>query len=190
MVTSNKPSCKRYCHQKQYVLRPPAGCPNTPLRTYWLLKRTLCGLKRSPKHCFDRATNLLTSIGLRPCPNAPSLFHGVLIPSRPPLYLGLYVNDFVYFSKDPDVERHFEDEFGKLTAVDFMGQVTFFLGIKFSWRVSPTKVSVHLSQQAFVESLLEQFGFSPHSTSSKPTPYRSGHPVDAILDADISISQR
>ena len=44
---------------EKYILRPPAGCPRTPPKTYWLLKRTLYGLKRSPKHWFDRATNLL-----------------------------------------------------------------------------------------------------------------------------------
>eukprot|EP00957_Ditylum_brightwellii_P013952 1052871-Ditylum_brightwellii.AAC.1 len=35
---------------KQYVIRPPAGCPNSKPNTYWLLKRTLYGLKQSPRH--------------------------------------------------------------------------------------------------------------------------------------------
>ena len=86
--------------KEQYLLRPPAGCPKTPPKTYWLLKRTLYGLKRSPRHWFDRATKLLQSVGLQLCPNTPCLFHGTIIPGRPPLYLGLYVDDFVYFSED------------------------------------------------------------------------------------------
>ena len=40
-------------HDKQYVFCPPAGCLKTPPKTYWLLKQTLYGLKRSPRHSFD-----------------------------------------------------------------------------------------------------------------------------------------
>ena len=161
-----------------------------PPKTYWLLKRTLYGLKRSPKHWFDRATSLLRSLNLTPCPNAPCIFHGETIPGRPLLYLGLYVDDFVYFSQDLSVEKTFEENFAKLTTVDFMGKATFFLGIKFTWLHDNSKVSVHLSQRAFFKALLNQFSFPPESTSFKVTPYRSGHPVDAIPDTDISPLQR
>ena len=34
--------------EENYVLKPPPGCYLTPPNTYWLLKRTLYGLKRSP----------------------------------------------------------------------------------------------------------------------------------------------
>ena len=45
-----------------------------------------------------------------------------------------YVDDIVYFSKDPKVEEAFEQKFGDLTTVDFMGLVSFFLGTKFEWQ--------------------------------------------------------
>mmetsp|Transcript_11464 Transcript_11464/g.16212 ORF Transcript_11464/g.16212 Transcript_11464/m.16212 type:complete len:93 (-) Transcript_11464:188-466(-) len=44
---------------EKYVLRPPPGCPYTPPNAYWLLKRTLYGLKRSPKHFYDLAKHRL-----------------------------------------------------------------------------------------------------------------------------------
>ena len=47
------------------------------------------------------------------------------------MYLGLYVDDFVYFSEDPQTEKNFEQQLEKLVNVEFMGQVTHFLGIKF-----------------------------------------------------------
>ena len=49
---------------ENYVHRPPVGCPLTKPKSYWLLKQTLYGLKRSPKHWFDLATKNLKSIGL------------------------------------------------------------------------------------------------------------------------------
>ena len=117
---------------KQYILRPPAGCPGTPSKMYWLLKQALYSLKRSPKHLFDRAATLLQQVGLIPCPNFPYQFHGTPIPGYPPLFLGLYVDDFVYFSTNDKVKKSFETKFGNLTQIYFMGQVTFFLGIKLS----------------------------------------------------------
>ena len=41
--------------EENYVLKPPSGCYLTPPNTYWLLKRTLYGLKRSPRHWYERA---------------------------------------------------------------------------------------------------------------------------------------
>ena len=40
---------------KKYVIKPPHGCPITPSKTYLLLKRTLYGLKRSPRHWYKHA---------------------------------------------------------------------------------------------------------------------------------------
>ena len=57
-----------------------------------------------------------------------------ILPGKPPLYLGLYGDNFAYFSTDPQVEIEFEKQFGKLTKVDFMGTVTHFLGKRFQWR--------------------------------------------------------
>ena len=94
--------------EEQYIVKPPPGCPYTPKGTYWKLLRTLYGLRRSPRHWFDRATQILTDIGLTPCAHSPCLFHGTIIPGKAKLYLGIYVHDFVYFSKDPEVEQAFE----------------------------------------------------------------------------------
>jgi len=165
---------------ENYVLKPPPGCPLTPANSYWLLQRTLYGLKRSPKHWYDKACKILTSIGLQQCPNAPCIFHGTIIPGKPPLYLGLYVDDFIYFSTDDEVEKEFESLLKQQTNVDFMGQVSHFLGIRFQWRKTKGRLQVHLSQEAFSENLIQAAGLHHDSTSTVKTPYRSGHPVDSI----------
>ena len=169
---------------EQYILKPPHGCPISEPNTYWLLTRTLYGLKRSAKHWYDKATQILADMGLRPTIDAPCIYHGKILPNLPDLYLGLYVDDFVYFSTSPEVETAFETKLKAATNVDFMGQVTHFLGHKFTWKQyndeqNNPQLQLHLSQQAFAEQLVADAGLSDASHQPK-TPYRSGFPVDSI----------
>ena len=108
-------------------------------------------------------TKILQSIGLNPSPNNPCIFSGTIIPGEPPIYLGLYVDDFIYFSESDTVEQHFEQALSKLTPVDFMGKVSHFVGIKFQYTETSEKLSVHLSQPAFTENLIEMAGLSHDS---------------------------
>jgi hypothetical protein len=47
-------------------------------------------------------------MGLKPTKHDPCIFHGVLIPGKPLLYLAIYVDDLLYFSLDVDVEQYFK----------------------------------------------------------------------------------
>ena len=175
---------------EKYVLQPPPGCPLTPPNTLWLLQRTLYGLKRSPRHWYDKMTKMLEKVGLMKCPNSPCLFKGTVIPNAKPLYLGLYVDDFVYFSEDPKVERKFEELLGKQTNVDFMGQVSHFLGIRYQWRKTENRTQVHLSQESFADQLINHAKMDNIATKTALTPYRSGCPVDALPKTKLLPQQR
>ena len=177
-------------NEELYVLRPPQGCLDTNPTDLWKLNKSLYGLRRAPKHWYNKLCSMLTSINLRPCANAPCLFHGNPLPNKPPLYLGIYVDDFVYFSTDPTVERAFEDHLLSLTNVDFMGDVSHFLGMKFVWTKHNSTLSVHLSQSAFVDNLIYDLGLDPESTSAPKTPYRSGLPIDSIPTVPMPSSDR
>ena len=104
---------------ENYVLRPPAGCPRTPPKTYWLLKRTLYGLKRSPHHWYTKCVQILEKCGLTPTKHNPCLFSGKP-DGQNTLYLGLYVEYFCYFSTSDECEKVFEKELAKYVEVDFM----------------------------------------------------------------------
>ena len=169
-----------------YVLKPAQGCPISEPNTYWLLQRTLYGLKRSPRHWFEKATKILKSLGLQPLINSPCIFKGPIIPGKPDLYLGLYVDDFVYFSTDDAVEEDFKRILKELNEVNFMGKVTHFLGHKFSWKTytddkQTSQLKVHLSQEAFADNLVTLANLD-QSSKLPPTPYRSGFPVDPVPD--------
>jgi hypothetical protein len=166
---------------EHYICRPPPGCPLTPPQTYWKLKKTLYGLKRSPRHFYELARSILLSIGLTQHPTSPCIFSGTLIPGEPPIYLGLYVDDFFYFSKSDKVEKLFEERFGNKIDTDFNGQVGYFLGINFTCtKHDDGNVSIHLGQEAFIENLCQIASLDSERVIPVNTPYRSGCPVDTI----------
>ena len=57
-VLKNGDVKQAFVHDEQYILNPPPGCPKSTPNSYWHLKRTLYGLRRSPRHWFEKATDL------------------------------------------------------------------------------------------------------------------------------------
>jgi hypothetical protein len=182
------------------IVCPPSGDPEAAPDEYWLLKRTLYGLWQSPCHWYDKISAILRSIGLTPSLEDPCLYTGFVIdpsdplssPTSKPLSLGMYVDDFVYFSEDLKVERLFCRLLSERCKADFMGIVEWFLGVHFSWRIAPSSVAVHLNQSGFGTNLVESFSRQARSETPTATPYRSGVPINSIapsLDADDSPAQ-
>ena len=103
-------------------------------------------------------------------------------PSRLPnfshLDVGCYVDDFVYYSTCYAVEQWFETGLAERLKVDFMGTVSWFLRIFFEWTVTPSCISAHLSQEGFMNELLDRHHLLDCNTSLSP--YRSGFVVDRI----------
>ncbi len=75
-------------------------------------------------------------------------------PPTAPLTIGLYVDDFICFTKDPEVERRSKQLLADLITVEFMVTIDWFLGTHFQWLYSNDAVSVHLSQTGFAAHLI------------------------------------
>ncbi len=93
---------------EEYYVRPPVGCPRSAPGTYWKLLRSLYGLRRAPKLWYEKLSSHLKHMGLRSCDNSPCLFIGSLVEGAAPIYVGIYVDDIIYFSPDSAVESKFE----------------------------------------------------------------------------------
>ena len=101
------------------------------------------------------------------------------------------MDDIIYFSVSDEVEKAFESKLSTIGNVDFMGQVSYFLGIKFSWHHHPDRsLSVSLTQQSFAENLVESVNYTTTSTSSFVTPYHSGLAIDSIPPSTLSSSEQ
>jgi len=141
---------------EEYFLQPPPGCTRSKPGQYRHLIRSLYGLKRATKLWFEMLSKHLKAIGLRSSPNSPCLFMGTLIEEEPPIYVGIYVEDIISFSSSDAVEKKFESLLTTIGSVDFMGQVSLFLGIEFTWsHHNDGHITVGLTQQRFrLESFL------------------------------------
>ena len=101
------------------------------------------------------------------------------IEGQPPIYVGLYVDDLIYYSPSDAVEEWFENNLKSHLKVDFMGDASWFLGQRYEWHNDENgKVSCHISQQAMIEGMLEKHNFPDISGSRSP--YRSGLKIDRI----------
>jgi hypothetical protein len=182
------------------IVCPPSGDPDAPKDEYWLLQKTLYSLWHSPRHWYEKIDSILHSIRLIPNAHDPCFYTGLvqnpLDPSASqssvPLSIGLYVDDFVYFFEDPAVEALFERLLQEPVKVDFMGLVEWLLGIHFLWRITPSRVGVHLNQTGFAANLVEQFYRNSRESTPTAKPYCLGIPIDSIAsssDKDDSPSQ-
>ena len=174
-----------------YFLKPPPGCPRSKPGEYWQLLRSLYGLKCASRLWFETMKAFLLSIGSRSCENHPCLFMGNLLDGEPPIYVGLFVDDLLYFSPSDTVEKHFETLLSQFVQVKFMGQVSHFLGIEFNCMFHDDgNLSVTLTLQSFAENLIDSLHFDFIQPSIYTTPYRSGFPVDAIPHVEMSSPDR
>ena len=145
---------------EQYICKPPLGCPITPPNTYLRLMKTLYELKRSSRHWYEKSKKVIETIGLHPSPNAPCLYSGTIISGSAPLYLGMYVDDFIYISTDPAVEKKFEVALSLLLNVEFTGLPKHFLGLKVKYKKEDDHLSIFLSQEAATTELVHRADLS------------------------------
>jgi hypothetical protein len=127
-------------------------------------------------------------IGLTPSLKDPCLYTGFITDpantsaslTATPLLLGLCVNKFVYFSEDSAVKALFCHLLAEQCKVDFMGIVELFLGVHFSWRITPTTVSVHLNNSGFATNLVKSYSCQTRDKTPTDTPYQLSIPSDSI----------
>ena len=111
------------------------------------------------------------------------------IEGEPPIYVGLYVDDIIYYLRSDKVKQWFENNLKSHVKVDFMGDASWFLGQRFDWHTDKSgRVSCHVSQQAMIESLLDKFNYE-HCKPAR-TPYRSGLKIDRIDNDGLDPSNK
>ena len=125
---------------ERIAVRSPTGDPARNKDELWLLNKTLYGLRRSPKHWYNKFTKILRKMGLSPSLHDPCVYRGVCVDTEDPgatedraeVHVGIYVDDFVFCSTDPAQEALFGREMESKCKVDFLGDIDYFLGTSFT----------------------------------------------------------
>jgi hypothetical protein len=182
--------CQSYLPKDEtIIIRPPKGCPLSKPGVLWLLRKMLYGLRRSPYHWYQNIKKILLSLGLEQSPHDPCVFYGSLRKDLPPIYIGLYVDDFKYFSLSDECKTLFETQLGAQCRVDFMGEVSWFLGCKYKWENLPNgKLTVSITQTAKAEELIKAHGMK--ECNPVASPYRSGLVIDRIPGDGIPLDDK
>ena len=106
-------------------------------------------------------------MGLKASPHYPCLLSGII--EKPnshktiseyqyQLHVGLYVDNFVFYSSDPAQEVLLQTLLQEHIQVDFMGDIDYFLGTAFTWlQHKDGNIYVCLGQSEFTEFTAHRF---------------------------------
>ena len=99
---------------------------------------------------------MLEDIGLTKCPHDPCVYKGKS-PAGGTIIFGMYVDDCAYFGSDDATEQWFEKELGSHLKIDFMGDLSYYLGVHYVWgKTSDGRLTVHLSQAGQIHKMLDK----------------------------------
>ena len=114
---------------------------------------------------------------------SPCIFKWNLIENYPIIYLGLYVDNFIYFSQSKEVETKFEQEFQSHVPVTFKSKINYFLGVRFHNTCHKDgHIDIALSQTAYIDNLCKHTKLNSPEINTPKSPYRSGFPIDTVPD--------
>ena len=117
------------------------------------------------------------------------MFYSTLLTEHPPIFVGLYVDDFCFFSTSDAVKDEFCRRLNQQYTVSYENQLEWFLGMQFVWRFHPDGyLQCHIHQEAFIMDILDQLQLLNCNTSTRAMPFRSGFPVDTIPPSQLETS--
>jgi hypothetical protein len=69
-----------------------------------------------------------------------------------------------------------------------MGIVNWFLGVHFSWQITPSAITVHLNESSFASNLVESFHLSDRNQTPTATPYCSRILIDGVTPSSEDVN--
>ena len=116
------------------IAKPPMGCPRPKKGTFWKLSKALHGLARPPHHWYKAISgHLAGGLGLNEMGQGKCVFKCQPFADKPPTYIGLFVDDFIYYSKPDEAEQWLESNLKPLAKAGFMGGASWLLGQRYGW---------------------------------------------------------
>ncbi|GJS13028.1 putative ribonuclease H-like domain-containing protein [Tanacetum coccineum] len=148
--------------EEVYVCQPPVfEDPYFPDRVY-KVEKALYGLHQAPRAWYETLSTYLLDNGFQRGKIDKTLF--IKRDKSDILLVQLYVDDIIFGSTRKKMCTEFEKMMHKKFQISSMGELTFFLGLQ----VKQKKYGVFISQDKYVNEILNNFGFSDVKTARTP----------------------
>ena len=139
--------------EEEVYMEVPLGCSNKQtIGKVCKLKKSLYGLKQSPRAWFDRFRRAVCDMGYSQCSGDHPVFYrhkGSYI-----TILAVYVDDIVITGDDVEDIRGLKERLGKAFEVKDLGRLRYFLGIE----IARSSKGIILSQRKYTLDLLTETG--------------------------------
>nr|ABA93730.1 retrotransposon protein, putative, unclassified [Oryza sativa Japonica Group] len=149
-------------HEEVYMEIPPGFGNSQTVGKVCKLKKSLYGLKQSPRAWFDRFRHAVCDMGYSQCNGDHTVFYkhrGTNI-----TILAVYVDDIVITGDDVEEIRCLKERLGKAFEVKDLGPLRYFLGIE----IARSSKGIVLSQRKYVLDLLTDTGMLGCRASTTP----------------------
>jgi hypothetical protein len=164
--------------EEVYMEVPPGWSKPESIGRVCKLKKSLYGLKQSPRAWFDRFRRALCNMGYKQCNGDHTIFYRHS--GRKITILAVYVDDIIITGDDEVEIKSLKKNLRKQFEVKDLGQLRYFLGIE----IARSKKGIVLSLRKYVLDLLSEtsmLGCQPASTPIDPNHKlcsESGDPVN------------
>ncbi|WVZ83338.1 hypothetical protein U9M48_030497 [Paspalum notatum var. saurae] len=147
--------------REEVYMQPPPGY-SVSEGMVCRLRRSLYGLKQAPRAWFQRFASVVTAAGFSASAHDPALFVHTL--SRGRTLLLLYVDDMIITGDDPQFIAFVKARLSEQFLMSDLGPLRYFLGIE----VSSTHDGFYLSQEKYIQGLLDRASMTDHRTEVTP----------------------
>ena len=164
--------------EEVYMEVPPCYSNPEMVGKVCRLKKSLYGLKQSPRAWFDRFRRALCAMGYKQCNGDHTVFYKHS--RRKITVLAVYVDDIIISGDDEMEIKCLKGNLSREFEVKDLGQLKYFLGIE----IARNPKGIVLSQRKYVLDLLSETGMLGCRTVSTPMDLnhklcaKSGHPVN------------
>ncbi|KAL8156686.1 hypothetical protein AgCh_001692 [Apium graveolens] len=181
-----------YLKEEVYVKQPPGFIHEKYPNYVYKLKKSVYGLRQSPRCWYERLSQFLVNNGFIRGTLDPTLF--IFHKRDNFLLVQVYVDDIVFGSSNESLCKGFSDCMHKEFDMSLMGELQYFLGLQ----INQSHAGIFIHQGKYIKDLLKRFALdhvtpksTPMSTSVKLTKDEQGTLVDVtkFRDADYAGSQ-
>ena len=151
--------------QEEIYMSPPDGIPNIPNGHLLRLKKSIYGLKQSPRNFNINLNKHIESMGFKRCVSDTCIYLKTV--NDKDVYISVYVDDIIIACQDDNIIADIKTQIATKYKIKDMGEMDWYLGMRYT----RDKLSgvITLDQSKYASDVLTKFkGFyhtSPYHTS-------------------------